>query len=129
MPCRASTFWTRTELVRCKGSDLQVPAYAEIILEGTIRPGDEAPERLVRPPVAKCRDHPPVLLPPLADEPLPVRRIFVASAQAEEDPGRLDRLVLPVVAVDGQPVGDGTPGPLATRLRRLYIERAKASAI
>ncbi|MDB5446605.1 MAG: D-alanine aminotransferase [Phenylobacterium sp.] len=38
-------------------------------------------------------------------------------------------LVLPVVAVDGQPVGDGTPGPLATRLRRLYIERARAGAI
>jgi len=38
-------------------------------------------------------------------------------------------LVLPVVAVDGKPVGGGAPGPVATRLRRLYIERAKASAI
>jgi D-alanine transaminase len=38
-------------------------------------------------------------------------------------------LVLPVVAVDGKPVGDGRPGPVATRLRRLYIEQARATAI
>ena len=34
----------RTELVRCKGSDLQVPARAELVLEGHIHPGDTAPE-------------------------------------------------------------------------------------
>ncbi|MGH6966445.1 MAG: D-amino-acid transaminase [Phenylobacterium sp.] len=38
-------------------------------------------------------------------------------------------LVLPVVAVDGKPVGEGKPGPVATKLRRLYIEHAKATAI
>ncbi|MDB5434514.1 MAG: D-alanine aminotransferase [Phenylobacterium sp.] len=38
-------------------------------------------------------------------------------------------LVLPVIAVDGKPVGEGKPGPVAARLRRLYIEQAKASAI
>ncbi len=38
-------------------------------------------------------------------------------------------LVLPVVSVDGKPVGDGKVGPVAARLRRLYIEQAKASAI
>lgn len=38
-------------------------------------------------------------------------------------------LVLPVVTVDGKKVGDGAPGPVATRLRRLYIERARATAI
>ncbi len=38
-------------------------------------------------------------------------------------------LVLPVVAVDGKKVGGGTPGPVAMRLRRLYIEQAKATAI
>ena len=38
-------------------------------------------------------------------------------------------LVLPVVKVDGKPVGDGRVGPVATKLRRLYIERAKATAI
>ena len=38
-------------------------------------------------------------------------------------------LVLPVVSVDGKPVGKGAPGPVAARLRRLYIERAKATSI
>jgi D-alanine transaminase len=38
-------------------------------------------------------------------------------------------LVLPVVSVDGAPVGDGKVGPLASRLRRLYIERARSTAI
>ena len=39
------------------------------------------------------------------------------------------QLRLPVVTIDGKQVGDGTPGPVATRLRRLYIERARATAI
>ncbi len=34
----------RTELVKCLGSDLQVPASAEIVLEGVIHPDDVAPE-------------------------------------------------------------------------------------
>ena len=34
----------KTELVECVGSDLQVPASAEFVLEGYITPGDEAPE-------------------------------------------------------------------------------------
>jgi D-alanine transaminase len=38
-------------------------------------------------------------------------------------------LVLPVVSVDGRPVGDGSVGPIAAKLRRLYVERAKATAI
>jgi len=35
---------SKTELVNCAGSDLQVPASAEIVLEGHIAPGEEAPE-------------------------------------------------------------------------------------
>ena len=34
----------RTELAKCLGSDLQVPARAEIVLEGAIHPGDTALE-------------------------------------------------------------------------------------
>ncbi|HYY60932.1 MAG TPA: 4-hydroxy-3-polyprenylbenzoate decarboxylase [Burkholderiales bacterium] len=34
----------RTELAKCLGSELQVPASAEIVLEGTIRAGDSADE-------------------------------------------------------------------------------------
>jgi 4-hydroxy-3-polyprenylbenzoate decarboxylase len=35
---------SRTELVRCLGSDLEVPASAEFVLEGWIHPGDTASE-------------------------------------------------------------------------------------
>lgn len=48
------------------------------------------------------------------------REAFITGAGA---------LVLPVVAIDGVKIGDGTPGPLATRLRALYIENAQASGI
>jgi D-alanine transaminase len=34
-------------------------------------------------------------------------------------------LILPVVAIDGRPVGDGKPGPVTTRLRELYVEHAR----
>jgi D-alanine transaminase len=53
-------------------------------------------------------------------EAVAAREAFVTGAGA---------LVLPVVSVDGKPIGNGAPGPLATRLRRLYIERAKAGAV
>jgi 4-hydroxy-3-polyprenylbenzoate decarboxylase len=35
---------SRTELAKCLGSDLQVPASSEIVLEGVIRPGETAAE-------------------------------------------------------------------------------------
>ncbi|SFM45709.1 3-octaprenyl-4hydroxybenzoate decarboxylase [Ectothiorhodospira mobilis] len=35
---------SRTHLARCLGNDLQVPATAEMVLEGVIHPGDTAPE-------------------------------------------------------------------------------------
>ncbi|HVN00549.1 MAG TPA: D-amino-acid transaminase [Caulobacteraceae bacterium] len=38
-------------------------------------------------------------------------------------------LLLPIVSIDGRAVGDGTPGPVAKRLRRLYIEEARRTAI
>jgi D-alanine transaminase len=33
------------------------------------------------------------------------------------------------VSLDGQAIGEGVPGPVATRLRALYIEAAQASVI
>ena len=36
--------------------------------------------------------------------------------------------VLPVVGIDGERVGDGTPGPITRRLREIYVESAQASA-
>ena len=38
-------------------------------------------------------------------------------------------LLTPIVSIDGRAVGDGTPGPMAKRLRRLYIEEARRTAL
>ena len=38
-------------------------------------------------------------------------------------------LLLPIVRIDGRQIGDGCPGPVAKRLRRLYIEAAERTAI
>lgn len=46
------------------------------------------------------------------------REAFITGAGA---------LVMPVVAIDGAPIGTGKPGPVAQRLRALYIEIAQAS--
>lgn len=37
--------------------------------------------------------------------------------------------VMPVVAIDGRPIGDGKPGEMSRRLRRLYIDMALATAV
>ena len=37
--------------------------------------------------------------------------------------------VMPVVEVDGKPVGTGKPGPVATRLREIYIDEMRRAAI
>ncbi|MBB4038977.1 D-alanine transaminase [Microvirga flocculans] len=37
--------------------------------------------------------------------------------------------VLPVVSIDGRPVGDGKPGPITKRLRELYLDMARLPAI
>ena len=38
-------------------------------------------------------------------------------------------LLLPIVSVDGKPIGGGAAGPVAKRLRRLYIEEARRTAV
>ena len=48
------------------------------------------------------------------------REAFITGAGA---------LIMPVVGIDGAPIGDGKPGPVARRLRALYIENAQASII
>ncbi len=45
---------------------------------------------------------------------------FVTSASA---------FVMPVVEIDGRPVADGTPGPVARRLREIYIEESRKAAL
>jgi D-alanine transaminase len=36
---------------------------------------------------------------------------------------------MPVTRIDGKPIGDGTPGPITKKLREIYIEFARQSAI
>ena len=48
------------------------------------------------------------------------REAFVTSASA---------FVLPVVGIDGAKIGDGKPGPLAKRLRDLYLDKTRDEAI
>ncbi len=45
------------------------------------------------------------------------REAFITSATS---------LVMPVVSIDGAPVGDGVPGPLTRRLREAYKNRARS---
>ncbi|WP_242125747.1 D-amino-acid transaminase [Sphingobium sp. Sx8-8] len=54
------------------------------------------------------------------EEALAAREAFITSAST---------LCQSVVRIDGQPIGDGTPGPVATRLRALYIDFARRTAV
>lgn len=53
------------------------------------------------------------------DEARAAREAFITGAGT---------LVLPVVRIDGAPIGDGRPGPVATRLRTLYVSHARQTA-
>lgn len=59
------------------------------------------------------------------------RPFTLAEAQAADEAfvTSATTFVLPVVRIDGQAVGGGEPGPLATRLRALYIEEARRTAV
>lgn len=45
---------------------------------------------------------------------------FITSASA---------FVMPVVEIDGAALGDGTPGPVATRLREIYLDESRKQAV
>jgi D-alanine transaminase len=47
------------------------------------------------------------------------REVFVTAATS---------LVLPIIAIDGHPVGTGMPGPVALSLRDSYIDKARRTA-
>ncbi|BAL79402.1 D-amino-acid transaminase [Bradyrhizobium cosmicum] len=53
-------------------------------------------------------------------EALAAKEAFITSASS---------FVQPVIALDGKTIGDGKPGPVATRLREIYVEFAKATAV
>lgn len=54
------------------------------------------------------------------EEALAAKEAFITSASS---------FVQAVVSIDGKKVGHGKPGPMANRLRELYVEFAKATAV
>lgn len=52
------------------------------------------------------------------DDALAAREAFITSATT---------FLLPVVSIDGQRIGNGTPGPIAQRLRQIYIAMVQAN--
>ncbi|MDX1743499.1 MAG: aminotransferase class IV, partial [Ruegeria sp.] len=54
------------------------------------------------------------------DEAKEADEAFVTSASA---------FVMPVVEIDGVTLGDGTPGPIAKRLREIYLDESRKAAI
>jgi D-alanine transaminase len=54
------------------------------------------------------------------EEAMAADEAFVTSAST---------FVMPVVEIDGRALGDGTPGPVARRLREVYLEEARKAAI
>ncbi|MEH0194778.1 D-amino-acid transaminase [Caulobacter sp. CCNWLY153] len=63
---------------------------------------------------------------PVAEQPFTVEE---AKAAREAFITGAGSLVTPITSIDGVKIGDGTVGPVASRLRALYIERAQAGAI
>lgn len=54
------------------------------------------------------------------DEAKQARELFVTAAST---------FVMPLVSLDGTKIGDGKPGPVATRLRAAYLEQADRDAV
>ncbi|MBD2745216.1 D-amino-acid transaminase [Microvirga sp. BT688] len=66
-----------------------------------------------------------------ANIPLEERRFTVEEAYdaAEAFLTSASNFVLPIVTIDGRPVGDGKPGPVTRRLRELYLSMARVPAL
>ena len=54
------------------------------------------------------------------DEAIAADEAFITSAST---------FVMPVVEIDGQRLGDGTPGPVARRLREIYLDESLKAAV
>ena len=52
-----------------------------------------------------------------------------AQGAAEAFVTSASTFVMPVVRIDGVDLGDGAPGPISRRLREIYIEESRASAV
>lgn len=61
-----------------------------------------------------------------------IERDFTIAEAQEADEAFItsaSTFVMPVVEIDSQPLGTGTPGPLVTRLREIYLEESLKHAI
>jgi D-alanine transaminase len=58
---------------------------------------------------------------------LRLRPFSLAEARAAREAflTSTSNFVLPVTRIDGKPVGDGRPGPIAARLREAYLKAAR----
>jgi len=59
------------------------------------------------------------------------RNFTIAEAQEADEAfvTSASTFVMPVIEVDGATLGDGTPGPVAKRLREIYLEEGRKKAI
>ncbi|WP_093118261.1 D-amino-acid transaminase [Salinihabitans flavidus] len=59
------------------------------------------------------------------------RAFTIEEAKAAEEAfsTSASAFVMPVVEIDGVPLGDGTPGPVARRLREIYLDESLKTAI
>ncbi len=59
------------------------------------------------------------------------RPFTIAEAQAADEAffTSASAFVMPVVAIDGAPVGQGTPGPVVARLREIYLDEMRRAAV
>lgn len=59
------------------------------------------------------------------------RPFSIAEAQGADEAfcTAASAFVTPVVEIDGAPIGTGAPGPIAARLREIYIEESRRTAI
>ena len=63
-----------------------------------------------------------------ADAPVSEKPFTVAEAKAAREAfiTAASTFVMPVVSIDGVRIADGRPGPVASRLRALYMDSARA---
>ncbi len=66
-----------------------------------------------------------------AQMPVEERSFTVDEAKAADEAfvTSASTFVMPVIEIDGVTLGEGKPGPLATRLREIYIEESRKAAI
>ena len=95
-----------------KGNTIVTRQLSTDILHGITR---AAVLRFAREAQMKVEERPFTL-----DEVKAADEAFITSASS---------FVMPVVQMDGEPIGAGAPGPVAARLREIYLEESRKAAI